>query len=90
MSVPEKLALSNLKTSSSKKGHRKAGEEVLEIPDDGDYGGEVAASGRLVLEAYKEVLKVWERENPASEEDVKWEEERKQKQTHHGDLGPEA
>ena len=39
VSVPEKLALSNLKTSSSKKGNRKAGEEVLEIPDDGDYGG---------------------------------------------------
>ena len=88
MSVPEKLTLSNLKTSSSKKGHRKAEEEVLEIPDDGDYGGEVA--GRLVCEAYKEVLKVWEKENLVSEEDVKWEEERKQKQTHHGDLGPEA
>ena len=87
VSVPEKLLLLNLKTSSSKKGHRKA-EEVLEIPDDGDYGGEVA--GRLVWEAYKEVLKVWERENPESEEDVRWEEERKQKQTHHGDLGPEA
>ena len=78
MSVPEKLALSNLKISSLKKGHGKAGEEVLEIPDDGDYGGEVA--GRLVWEAYKEVLKVWERENPASEKDVKWEEERKRNQ----------
>ena len=88
VSVPEKLALLNLKISSSKKGHGKAGEEVLEIPDDGHYGEEVA--GRLVWEAYKEVLKVWERENPASEKDVKWEEERKQKQTHHGDLGPEA
>ena len=60
----------------------------MEIPDDGDYGGEVA--GRLVWEAYKEVLKVWERENPASEKDVKWEEERKQKQTPHGDHGLEA
>ena len=80
--------LSNLKTSSSKKGNGKAGEEVLEIPDDGDYGGEVAE--RLVWEAYKEALKVWEKENPASEEDVKWEEERQQKQTHHRDLRPEA
>ena len=44
---------------------------------------------RLIWEAYKEALKVWEKENPASE-DVKWEEERKQKQTHHGDLVPEA
>ena len=59
----------------------------MEIPDDGDYGGEVA--GRLVWEAYKEALKVWEKENPASE-DVKWEEERKQKQTPHGDHGLEA
>ena len=54
----------------------------------GDYGGEVAE--RLVWEAYKEALKVWEKENPVSEEDVKWEEERQQKQTHHRDLRPEA
>ena len=86
VSAPEKLALLNLKTSSSKKGNGKAGEEVLEIPDDGHYGGEVA--GRLVWEAYKEALKVWEKENLASE-DVR-EEERKQKQTPHRDHGPEA
>jgi len=75
VSVPEKLALSNPKDSSSKNGEGKAGEEVLEIPDDGEYGGEVA--GRLVWESYEEALKVWEKENPASEEDVKMEEERK-------------
>ncbi|KIJ92013.1 hypothetical protein K443DRAFT_685512 [Laccaria amethystina LaAM-08-1] len=78
VSVPEKLALPNPKASSSKKGKGKAGEEVLEIPDDGEYGGEVA--GRFVWEAYEEALKVWEKENPASEEDVKREEERKRKQ----------
>ena len=90
MSAPKKLALSNLKTSSSKKGNGKAGEEVLEISDDGHYGGEVA--GRLVWEEYKESLKVWEKENPASQEDVKWEEleGRQQKQIDHRDLGPEA
>ena len=43
VSVLEKLALLDPKASSSPKG---AGEEALEIPDDGVYGGEVA--GRLV------------------------------------------
>ncbi|EDR07697.1 uncharacterized protein LACBIDRAFT_298117 [Laccaria bicolor S238N-H82] len=79
VSVPEKLALSDPKVSSESslkgKGKGKAGEEVLEIPDDGEYGGEVA--GRLVWEAYEEALKVWEKENPASEQDLKREEERK-------------
>ena len=79
VSVPEKLALSaDPKASSSKKGKGNAEEEVLEIPDDGEYGGEVA--GRLVWESYEEALKVWEKENPANEEDVKREEERKRKQ----------
>jgi hypothetical protein len=78
VSVPEKLALSNPEASPSKKGKGKAGEEVLEILDDGEYGGEVA--GRLVWEAYEEALKVWGKENPASEEDIKREEERKRKQ----------
>ena len=50
----------------------------LEIPGDGEYGGEVV--GRLVWEAYEEALKVWEKENPASEEDVKRDEERKREQ----------
>ena len=87
VSVPKKLVLLNPKTSSSRKGSWEAGvKEVLEIPNDGDYGREV--TGRLVWEAYKEALKVWEKENPASE-DVR-EEERKQKQTPHGDHGPEA
>ena len=78
VSVPEKLALSADPKSSSSKGKEKAEEEVLEIPDDGEYGGEVA--GRLVWESYEEALKVWEKENPTSEEDVKREGERKRKQ----------
>ena len=72
VSVPEKLALSDAKASSLPKG---AGEEVLEIPGDGECGGEVA--GRLVWEAYEEALKVREKENTASDEDVKRKEERK-------------
>ena len=78
VSVPEKLALSADPKASSSKGKEKAEEEVLEIPDDGEYGGEVA--GRLVWESYEEALKVWEKENPASEEDVKREEESKRNQ----------
>jgi hypothetical protein len=42
LSVPEKLALSNPKTSSPRKGKGKGGGEVLEIPDDGEYGGNIA------------------------------------------------
>jgi hypothetical protein len=77
-SVLEKLALSNPKASLSKEGKGKSGEEVLEIRDDGEDGGEIA--GRLVWEAYEETSKVWEKENPASEKDVKREEEKKRKQ----------
>ncbi|TFK26892.1 hypothetical protein FA15DRAFT_692883 [Coprinopsis marcescibilis] len=36
--------------------------EVLQLDDDGEYGGEVA--GRLVWEAYEDALKVWERSCP--------------------------
>ena len=42
--------------------------EVIELPDDGEYGGELA--GRLVWEAYEAGLKVWERENPRPVEEV--------------------
>ncbi|PPR01923.1 hypothetical protein CVT24_001262 [Panaeolus cyanescens] len=38
-------------------------EEVLDIADDGEYGGELA--GRLVWEKYEESLKTWEKNNPA-------------------------
>lgn len=51
---------SGAKTSTNKKETRKR--EVIELPDDGEYGGELA--GRLVWEAYEAGLKVWERENP--------------------------
>jgi hypothetical protein len=40
----------------------KKREEVIELPDDGEYGGELA--GRLVWEAYEAGLKAWERGNP--------------------------
>lgn len=38
-------------------------EEVLDLEQDGEYGGEVA--GRLVWEAYEDALKVWEKSCPA-------------------------
>ena len=49
---------SGAETSTNKEMKR---EEVIELPDDGEYGGELA--GRLVWEAYEAGLKVWEREN---------------------------
>ncbi|KAG6918267.1 hypothetical protein DXG01_015641 [Tephrocybe rancida] len=52
---------------SQKKGKGKQGlDEVLEIPDDAEYGGEVM--GRLVWEAYEDALKAWEAVNPPKEE----------------------
>ena len=47
------------------KGKSKANEHLLEIPDDGEFGGE--AMGRAVWEAYEEALKVWEKEDGAKE-----------------------
>jgi hypothetical protein len=44
-------------------------EEVLDIEDDGEYGGELA--GRLVWEEYEGALKVWEKENPGKPEEKK-------------------
>lgn len=41
--------------------------QVLDIPDDNEYGGELA--GRLVWESYEQNLKVWEKETPPTERD---------------------
>ena len=49
-------------TNTNKKKSRE--EEVVELPDDGEYGGELA--GRLVWEAYEAGLKVWEKEDPTT------------------------
>lgn len=43
--------------------------EAIDIPDDGEYGGELA--GRLAWEAYEEALKIWEQENPGLVDEVK-------------------
>jgi hypothetical protein len=53
------------KTGKGKK--KKKEEEVAEIPDDGEFGGEVM--GRLVWEAYETALKEWEKANPAPKEE---------------------
>ena len=62
------------------KGKMKEGvaldEEVIDIADDGEYGGELA--GRLVWEEYEGALKVWEKENPAKAEEPKREEPKKE------------
>ncbi|KAF9465184.1 hypothetical protein BDZ94DRAFT_1189745 [Collybia nuda] len=53
------------KAKGKGKGKEKVGaglEDVIEIPDDGEFGGEV--TGRLVWEAYEEALKTWEKANP--------------------------
>jgi hypothetical protein len=60
---------SGAETSTNKEEKTRKG-DVVELSDDGEYGGELA--GRLVWEAYEAGLKVWERENPrpvANEED---------------------
>ncbi|KAF9531909.1 hypothetical protein CPB83DRAFT_848013 [Crepidotus variabilis] len=52
-------------------------EEVLEIEDDGEYGGEVG--GRLVWESYEQALKIWEKETPPTERDIEREQLDKEK-----------
>ena len=49
-------------SSGGSKTNDKRKKEVVELPDDGEYGGELA--GRLVWEAYEAGLKFWEKENP--------------------------
>ncbi|KAH6918149.1 hypothetical protein BKA70DRAFT_1416163 [Coprinopsis sp. MPI-PUGE-AT-0042] len=57
------------KKKSATNGKAKAGksspsvEEVLDLEQDEEYGGEVA--GRLVWEAYEDALKIWEKSSPA-------------------------
>jgi len=49
------------------KGKAPLTEEVLDIVDDGEYGGELA--GRLVWESYEQALKIWEKDTPPTESD---------------------
>jgi hypothetical protein len=68
-SASEQLASEkrNAKHADGEKGKSRGNlaEEALEIPDDGEFGGEV--TGRLVWEAYEEALKGWEKTLPADE-----------------------
>ncbi|KDR85700.1 hypothetical protein GALMADRAFT_234723 [Galerina marginata CBS 339.88] len=52
------------KARAKGKNTKELKEEVLDIADDGPYGGELA--GRLVWEEYEGALKVWEAENPGT------------------------
>jgi hypothetical protein len=71
MSLPSSTVnqLASEQAQNEDKGNGKSKgavtEEVLEIPDDGEFGGEVV--GRLVWEAYEEALKGWEKANPPPE-----------------------
>ena len=66
LAVKMDIQTSGVETSMNEetKGHKG---DVIELPDDGEYGGELA--GRLVWEAYEAGLKNWERENPRPLED---------------------
>ncbi|KAK0203614.1 hypothetical protein DFS33DRAFT_1332741 [Desarmillaria ectypa] len=48
--------------SSKGKGKGKPEEEMMELPDDGELGGE--ATGRAVWEAYEAAVKVWQEAEP--------------------------
>ena len=65
----DKRAQERTANDSKKKGKGKASlkDEVINITDDGEYGGELA--GRLVWESYERALKVWEKETPPTERD---------------------
>lgn len=72
--VPEELVDNDRKlrveeTKAKGKAKGKVTEEVLDIPDDGEYGGELA--GRLVWEEYEGALKIWEQQNPGKVEEKK-------------------
>lgn len=58
------------KASSDTKGKSKANPQApINLPDDGEYGGERA--GRLVWEALEEALKEWEASEPAKDDSSK-------------------
>jgi len=73
--LQKQKAAAKEKKADKGKGKEKASlkEEVLDISDDGEYGGELG--GRLVWEAYEGALKIWEKENPGKVEEKKAETE---------------
>ncbi|KAJ3980731.1 hypothetical protein F5890DRAFT_1419039 [Lentinula detonsa] len=64
---PPPLEEKDEKRASQGKGKGKAAEkETMDLPDDGELGGELA--GRRVWESYEAALKAWEDANPTLEE----------------------
>ncbi|KAE9390770.1 hypothetical protein BT96DRAFT_945882 [Gymnopus androsaceus JB14] len=55
-----------LEEEGNEKGKGKETEEAMDLPDDGELGGELA--GRRVWEAFEAALKAWEKANPTLEE----------------------
>ncbi|KAF9486459.1 hypothetical protein BDN70DRAFT_793802 [Pholiota conissans] len=64
-----KEATLNKSKGKGKENDDKSLQEVLDIKDDGEYGGELA--GRLIWEEYEGALKIWEQENPGKPEEKK-------------------
>jgi hypothetical protein len=75
INLPPEVIEEDKKTRQQKKEKAKGKEkekvplteDVLDIGDDGEYGGELA--GRLVWESYEQALKVWQQETPPTERD---------------------
>ncbi|THV02818.1 hypothetical protein K435DRAFT_652408 [Dendrothele bispora CBS 962.96] len=69
-----KKEMSRLKPNSSSFGpekgktKQKEAEETMDLPDDGEYGGEEV--GRKVWEAYEGALKIWQSKEKAKAEEV--------------------
>ncbi|PPQ73384.1 hypothetical protein CVT26_015487 [Gymnopilus dilepis] len=69
LQIQAEAAKARANGKGKKKEQGSVKDEVLDLVDDGEYGGELA--GRLVWEEYEAALKIWEKENPGKVEDQK-------------------